>query len=152
MPLVTSSPRTRLIELIRTAWLRREVRFLVVGGGNAVLALGLFIVFHALLGHHVQYLVLLVPTYGCSVPIAFAAQRIIVFDTHGNAWVDFTRYCIVQLGGIGVNAVVLALAVEVVGLPVVIGQLVALVVTIVLTYFSHKLFSFRRPARPADAP
>ncbi|MCW2754126.1 MAG: GtrA-like protein [Marmoricola sp.] len=150
MPSVASSARVRLTGLIRTVWLRREIRFLVVGGANTVLGYGLFILFHALLGHHVQYLVLLLPTYGLSIPIAFASQRILVFDTHGNAWVDFARYTTVQLSSIGLNAAVLAVTVEVLGLSVVLGQMVALVVVVVVTYFSHALFSFRRPAQPAD--
>ena len=83
-----------------------------------------------------------------SIPIAFASQRILVFDPHGNVWVDFVRYCLVQLSSIGLNAAVLAFLVEVLGLPVVAGQTIALGVVIVMTYFSHLLFSFRRPAPP----
>jgi putative flippase GtrA len=135
-----------MFELIRTLWRRRELRFLVVGGANTVLGYGLFVVFHAVLGSQVPYLVLLVPTYAVSIPIAFTSQRLLVFDTHGNAWVDFARYTLVQLSSVGLNAAVLALLVEVAGLPVVFGQLVALAVVIVATYFSHALFSFRRPA------
>jgi putative flippase GtrA len=146
MPRPTSFTPANLPGLVRILWQRREFRFLVVGGGNTVMAYGLFVLFHALLADKVGYLLLLVPTYAVGVPIAFTCQRFLVFDTHGNALVDFARYTLVQLTSIGLNAAVLALMVQVLGMAVVIAQMVAIVVVVVLTYFSHALFSFRRPA------
>lgn len=150
MPRVASPARTRLTGLIRTVWSRRELRFLGVGGANTVMAYLLFVLFHALIGGSVPYLVLLVPTYAVAVPLAFTTLRMLVFDTHGNVWVDFGRYCLVQTSGFGLNAAVLAFLVGVLSFPVVAGQTVALLILIVVTYFSHLLFSFRRPAPPAD--
>ncbi len=139
-------PRTGLFGLVAGLWARREVRFLIVGGANTLMAWFLFAGSHAILGDSVPYLALLIPTYGIGIPIAFTSQRVLVFDTHGNAWVDFARYCLVQLSAIGMNAAVLAFMVELLNLPVLLAQTVAIGVVIVLTYFSHLLFSFRRPA------
>ncbi len=147
------SPRPEasgLFSTIDALWRRREVRFVVVGGLNTVAAWLLFAASHAILGDRVPYLALLIPTYGIGIPIAFSSQRILVFDTHGSVWIDFGRYCLVQLTAIGLNAAVLALAVEVLSLPVLIAQAVAIAVVIVLTYFSHSLFSFRRPDLATD--
>lgn len=133
------------VALLRALWARQEIRFLVVGGANTVLSFGVFTALHAVLGDSVPYLVLLVPNYAIAIPIAFVSQRVLVFHVQGNVLVDLVRYTSVQLTGIALNAGVLAFAVEVLGLPVVVGQAVAIVVLVVVTYFSHRFFSFRRP-------
>ncbi|HET6152424.1 MAG TPA: GtrA family protein [Marmoricola sp.] len=132
---------------IRTAWSRREVRFLVVGGLNTLLALVLFSGARLILGSGLPYLLLLVPTYGIGVPVAFTSQRLLVFDAPGgNAWVDFARYSMVQLTSVGLNALLLAGLVELLSVPVLVAQVVTLAVIVVVTYFGHLLFSFRRPS------
>jgi putative flippase GtrA len=131
--------------LIRAMWDRREVRFLVVGGLNTILGLILFAAAHVALGDHVPYLLLLGPTYGIGVPIAFTTQRVFVFRAHGgNVLGDFARYTLVQLTSIGLNALLLVLFVEVISAPVLVAQALTLGVIIVVTYFGHLLFSFRR--------
>lgn len=147
MPDDESRPaRSGLLGLVAAAWGRRELRFLAVGGANTVMAYLIFVGFHALLGDSVPYLVLLVPTYAVAVPLAFTSLRVLVFGTHGNVWLDFARYCLVQTSGFFLNAAVLALLVGWLSVPVVPAQLIALAILIVVTYFSHALFSFRRPA------
>ena len=134
-------------QLVRTAWSRREIRFLVIGGTNTVLGLGLFALFHAILGDDVPYVLLLVPTYGIGIPIAFALQRTFVFDAEGGNWlVDLARYTLVQLSSIALNAALLPALVELAGLPVLLAQTVTIGVIVVVTYVGHLNFSFRRPA------
>jgi putative flippase GtrA len=135
-----------MIRLVHGLWARREIRFLVIGGTNTVLGLGLFASFHALLGDDVPYLALLAPTYAVSIPIAFALQRTFVFDAEGGNWmVDLARYTFVQLSSIGLNALLLVAFVEWLDLPVLLAQTVTIAVIVVVTYFSHLMFSFRRP-------
>jgi putative flippase GtrA len=139
-----------MTQLVRDLWARREVRFLVIGGLNTLLGLGLFAAFHALIGDDVPYPLLLVPTYGVSIPIAFAMQRRFVFDAEGGSvLVDLARYTFVQLTSIGLNAVLLFMMVEFASLPVVLAQAITVAIIVVVTYFSHLLFSFRRPEAPA---
>jgi putative flippase GtrA len=131
--------------LIRATWGRREIRFLVVGGLNTLLALALFASSHLVLGPDVPYLALLVPTYGIGIPVAFATQRIFVFDAHGGSVVvDFARYTLVQLFSVVLNAGLLALFVEVISAPLLLAQVITLALIVVVTYFGHLLFSFRR--------
>ena len=140
-----------MLRLIRGLWARREIRFLVIGGTNTVLGLGLFAAFHELLGDDVPYLVLLLPTYAISIPIAFALQRSFVFDAEGGNWlVDLARYTFVQLSSIGLNALLLIAFVEWLDLPVLLAQTITIAVIVVVTYFSHLTFSFRRVTPPAD--
>lgn len=131
--------------LIRSSWGRREIRFVVVGGLNTVLALALFACAHLVLGPGVPYLALLVPTYAIGIPVAFATQRIVVFDARGGSvMVDFARYTLVQLFSVALNAGLLALFVEVISAPVLLAQTITVAIIVVVTYFGHLLFSFRR--------
>ena len=112
-------------------------------------ALFLFTASHLVLGSDVPYLVLLVPTYGIGIPIAFAMQRTLVFDAAGGSvLVDFARYTTVQLTSVGLNAALLVVFVEVLSIPVLIAQTLTLGVIIVVTYFGHLLFTFRRDPSP----
>ncbi|MFL6156076.1 MAG: GtrA family protein [Marmoricola sp.] len=136
---------------LRGLWARRELRFLVVGGFNTLFALVLFTASHLLIGDDVPYLVLLVPTYGIGIPVAFTMQRLLVFDTEGGSvLVDLARYTLVQLTSVALNAVVLTGLVELLSFPVLLGQVVTLVLIVVVTYFGHLLFSFKRPAEPEE--
>lgn len=144
--MAASSARSPEPGLIRATWARREIRFLVIGGFNTLFGLFLFTASHLVLGDDVPYLVLLVPTYGIGVPVAFTMQRMFVFAAHGGSvLVDFARFTTVQLTSIGLNAVLLVLFVEALSAPVLLAQTLTLAVIVVVTYFGHLLFSFRRP-------
>lgn len=123
---------------------RQAGLFLLVGGLSTVLGLGLFAGFHWLLGDHLSYQLVLVPTYAVGILVAFFLQRRLVFRVRGQVLTDLARFAFVQLGALGVNAVALTVLVELLGLPVLLGQVVALGVVAVVTYFAHVFFSFRR--------
>jgi putative flippase GtrA len=132
--------RSRLTSLAA----RQELRFVVVGGLNTLVGLGLFAVFHLLVGRRAGYLVALLLTYTVGTVFAFAMQRRLVFRVRGKALADLARFTTVQLAALVLNAVLLAFLVEVLALPVLVGQVCALAVVTVTTYFAHLLFSFRR--------
>jgi putative flippase GtrA len=124
---------------------RREFAFLVVGGANTVFSLAVFATLHATLGDRAPYLVLLVLTYAIGIVVSFVSQRVLVFRVQGRALGDFVRFAAVQVLAFALNALLLAAIVEIVGMPVVPAQAVALATVVVVTYFSHLHFSFRRP-------
>lgn len=131
-------------ELILAPWRREEVRYLIVGGFNTVVGLGLYAGFHALLGHQLGYLLVLIPAYAVGIVVSFFTQRIFVFGATGQVVTDFVRFTFVQLSGLALNAVVLALVHETTSIPAVPAQAISLFFVAVATYFSHKFFSFRR--------
>lgn len=137
-----SEPTSRALPLsgLGTLLARREVRFLVVGGGNTVLGLALFAGFHALVPH---YLAALVLTYAIGIVIAFLTQRLFVFGNAAPAFPAFLRFTAVQLTALALNAAVLTALVEWLDTPVVLAQAIAVVVVAVASYFAHLLFSFR---------
>lgn len=131
-------------ELILAPWRREEVRYLIIGGFNTVVGLGLYAGFHALLGHQLGYLLVLIPAYAVGIVVSFFTQRIFVFGATGQVVTDFVRFTFVQLSGLALNAVVLALVHETTSIPAVPAQAISLFFVAVATYFSHKFFSFRR--------
>ncbi|AWB91719.1 GtrA family protein [Aeromicrobium chenweiae] len=123
---------------------RRELRYLVVGGLNTAFCLAAFIVLDRLLGDAIHYMGTLVLAYAVGILTGFAAHRRFVFGVHGRLLGDFLRFTVVNLGGFAVNAALLPLLVEVVGIPPIPAQVLAIGCTVVVTYFGHALFSFKR--------
>jgi putative flippase GtrA len=78
---------------------------------------------------------------------AFVLHRRLVFRVTGNVLVDLVRFEMVYLGGLGINAILLPVLVEVAQLPVIMSQFLIVSVTALVSFFGHKHFSFRRPPR-----
>jgi putative flippase GtrA len=130
----------------------QRVAFLIVGGINTVVGLVLFIVFHFTLGDHVGYLGSLVLAYAVALAVAFSLHRRFVFRVRGHLLRDYARFVLVNLGAFGSNAVLLSAFAELTPLPVIPAQVLALGLTLVLSFFGHRLFSFRRPAEAVLDP
>ena len=136
-------PRRAVLDLVVAPWRREEIRYLIVGGFNTLVGLGLYAGFHALLGHQLGYLLVLIPAYAVGIVVSFLTQRYLVFGARGQVMAQFLRFTSVQLSGLALNALVLALIHETTSIPAVPSQAISLFFVAVATYFSHKFFSFR---------
>lgn len=123
-----------------------RVRFLAVGGTNTVVGYALFSAFTlwVFAGVPFGYLLSLILSYAISITLAFVLYRRFVFPVKGRIVSDFIKFVGVYLVAIGINAVLLPLLVEVVGLHPLLAQAISLVLTTLLSYFGHKYVSFRR--------
>jgi putative flippase GtrA len=139
----SAAPRGGLAALGRL-WRDERIAFLVVGGVNTVVGVAIFIAFTYVLRDRIGYMGVLVCSYAVAIVCAFTLQRTLVFRVRGHLLRDLARFTVVQLGALGVNAVLLPLLVEVAGVPVIPAQVIAVAISVVLTYTGHKLFSFRR--------
>jgi putative flippase GtrA len=72
-------------------------------------------------------------------------HRKFVFRVSGRILPDLARFELVNLGSLLLNAILLPLFVEVGSVAVVPAQFLATAVTVFLSYFGHRFFSFRRP-------
>jgi putative flippase GtrA len=136
---LTPGPLLRLIS-------DRRVAYLIVGTFNTANAFFIFIVAHLLLGNGFWgYMTSLLISHVIGVLCAFVLHRRFVFRVRGHVWLDLARFESVNLAALGVNAVLLPLFVEVVGLPVIVAQVIAGALVVFGTYFAHLMFSFRRP-------
>ena len=138
----TDQPPGLLLRLIKD----QRVAFLLVGGFNTLMGYSLFVLFQHLIGRHIPagYMVSLVCSYSVGVMIAFFMHRYLVFKVRGQFWLDFVRFVAVNTVGFGLNAVLLPVAVEVMGLQTFVAQGVVTLFVAVASYCGHKYFSFRR--------
>lgn len=127
----------------------RRVAFVLVGVFNTLNGFAVFVLLHRLFGDgFARYMAAMLGSHVVAVLCAFVLHRRFVFRVQGHVLLDLARFEVVNLGALGANAVLLPLFVELVGIPVVPGQLLAGGLTVIGTYVSHRLFSFRRG--PAD--
>lgn len=126
-----------------------KVAFVVVGAANTVIGTLWFVGFQSTVGTVAGYMTSLVLAHVAAVLCAFVLYRWLVFRVRGNVLRDLVRFEMVYLTALAVNAALLPLMVEVVGLDPIPAQLLIVFVTAVLSYVGHKNFSFRRPAGSA---
>ena len=129
-----------------------RVRYLVVGGFNTALCYGLFVAAEMSVGRVIGYLGSLYLSYTLAIVIAFSLHRRFTFRANGtgSVVVDFSRFTSVHIVALAVNTVALPVLVEFVGIPSVLAQAGIVAVTTVVSYFGHKLFSFRRTRQSSD--
>jgi putative flippase GtrA len=135
-----------VLRLIRRLLKDERVRFLIVGGFNTLFGFGLFVFFELVVGQYIGYLISLYSSYVIAVIVAFLLHRHFTYRVTGtgNIFIDFLRFAGVSLVALAVNTVALPLLVEVVGITPIISQALIVVITTLVSYFGHKLFSFRR--------
>lgn len=129
-----------LVRLLRD----RRVAFLMVGAINGGVGFSCFALAYSLFGGEIGYRGALVVAYAVAIGIAFILHRRFVFRVSGEVWSDFARFMLVNLRALVANALLLTASVELVRLPGLPAQLVALCVTVCISYLGHLTISFRR--------
>lgn len=141
-PAGMSGEKGPLFRLVRD----QRVAFLLVGGTNTAIGTFWFIFFQWLVQRYIGYMGVLLCAHVASVLCAFVLYRTFVFRVHGHILRDLARFEVVNLTSLGVNAVSLPFLVEVFHWPVLVSQLVITGVTMLVSFFGHRGFSFRRTA------
>lgn len=122
----------------------QRVAFLLVGATNTAVGAVWFIVFQALIQDRFGYMAVLGCAHVASVLCAFVLYRRFVFRVRGHVWRDLGRFEVINLGALAINAAFLPLLVEVAHLPVLASQLIIAAGTVLISFFGHRDFSFRR--------
>ena len=130
-----------LLRLVR----RQELAFAVVGAVNTAMGIGLTIGWLWVLGDAVPPSVAVAAAYATGVGIAFVLHRRLVFRVRGRVLRDFAGFLAVNSGGLVANALLLELAVTVLGFPRTPAAVVVMGTVAVGSYFGHRYISFRRP-------
>lgn len=128
----------------------QRIAFLLVGVTNTVVGTLWFVVFQFLIEQAVGYIPVLLCAHVAAVLCAFWLYRWFVFRVRGHVWRDLARFEMVNLSALGVNLVLLPLLVEVFDLPVLLSQLMITGATMLISFFGHRGFSFRRSADELD--
>lgn len=124
----------------------QRVAFLIVGAINTVVGTGWFVLFQLTVGTQFGYMASLACAHVAAVLCAFVLYRRFVFRVRGHVWLDLGRFEVVNLTSLALNAASLPLLVEILGLPPIPAQLLITLVTMCISWFGHRGFSFRRPA------
>jgi putative flippase GtrA len=144
-----AAPPGPLIRLVND----QRVAFLVVGGINTVVGFGIFIACSESVGHLVDQrlgkvagsLVTLGITHVLGMLFAFIMHRRFVFRVRGHVLRDLVRFESVYLTAGSINFVALPVLVEL-GMDRIPAQVIIVACAMLLTYFAHRHFSFRRGA------
>ncbi len=142
-PAGMSGPPGPLLRLVRD----QRVAFLLVGVTNTAVGTAWFVIFQFLLQARWGYMVVLLCAHVAAVLCAFVLYRRFVFRVTGHVWRDLARFEVVNLSALAFNVVTLPLLVEVAGMKVLLAQLVITGVTMLISFFGHRGFSFRRAGR-----
>lgn len=131
-------------DVIRRLWGNEQVRFLAVGGLNAVLAYAIFAGMYFLLAEHIHYMFILVLVTITSNLVSYMNQKFLVFRTRGRFLREFVRFVTVNLSGSGIGFVLFPVAIELLKMDPYVAQALIMVIAVTISYLGHKHFSFRR--------
>lgn len=134
--------RGPLLDLVKND----KIAFVIVGVANTAIGFFWFILFELTIGQIAGYMVSLLVAHVAAVLCAFVLYRTLVFRVTGHVLRDLLRFELVYLTALAVNAILLPISVEIVGIPPIPSQLLIVFITAVMSYVGHKYFSFRRPA------
>ncbi len=133
--------------VIRRAWARSEVRYLVVGGVCFAVDLGLLWLAHDALG-----LPLAIATpiaFLASFAVTYTLQKVIAFTSEARVAPSVLRYALlVAFNTLATTGIVWAIATA--GGGWVVGKIVAVAATTVFNYFAYRYWVFATP-RPRGA-
>jgi putative flippase GtrA len=144
-----SAPPGPLIRLVHD----QRMAFLMVGVVNTLVAFGIFVACSQSVGQYVDHrlgrisgsLVTVGISHVLTVLFAFVMHRRFVFRVRGHVLRDLVRFESVYLTALVINAVALPVLVEL-GLARIPAQAIIVASTMLLSYFGHRHFSFRRGA------
>jgi putative flippase GtrA len=141
---VTEDSGSGLLARARRLISTRAVRFILVGGFNSVFAYALFAALTLGTGAHIHYLVVLVVSTVISILEAYVMQRLVVWRVLGRWWRELVRFSGVYFVVLIVNAILLPVLHEFLGVPVLTAQALIMVVNAFGTFAIHRSFTFRK--------
>ena len=116
---------------------------MIAGGWNTVFGYGAYVGLLYLFHPWIHYMVIAVIANILSITMAYVTHKLFVFRTRGNVLREYLKF----YGVYGVTAafglVALPFCVEVLKVNVYMAPLLILGVTVVVSYFGHKHFSFK---------
>ena len=120
---------------------RKQIyRFTIVGILNTIVGYGTFFL---LLHFNLYYVFALLISHIVGVTHSFIWNKIWTFKSKGNLKIEFLRFISVYGVVFVVNLMILALIVEKLMFDPRIGQIFALGIITIISFFGHKYFSFR---------
>ena len=137
------SRRPRLERVVRFARRRREqILYLAVGGWNTLFGYAVWALFEYLLHDYLHYLVILVLSWPFAVVNAYLCYRHFVFKSKDSVLREFPRFSLVYLVTLAAGLLALPILLRTLPFNIYVIQAGYTVVVVILSYLSHKFFSF----------
>jgi len=138
--------------MTRLLW--QFARFLIVGLASFAIDYGLYVLLFQVLGVH--YLVASTISFSVSLIVNYILTLKFVFDARAERRIvrEFLAYIGLNIIALGLNQLILYLAVDVFGASPFVGKLIATAIVLVYNFISRKLLIERAgaPVEPAPAP
>lgn len=129
----------------------QRVAFLLVGGANTAFSTGMFVAL-ALAFPLTPSFILLTASWTVSLISVFFVYRKLVFRVRGHVLLDLSRFALVNLTSLLINVSLLSVFADILGFPRIPTQLAITFLSVIISYFGHRYFSFRRKHSPARFP
>jgi putative flippase GtrA len=125
-------------------WRRREWRYLLVGGFNTLVGYSLGVGLYLALSPLLHILVIGVIANFLAITVSFTTYKHLVFRTHGHWLEEYLRSYVVYGGTAVLGIMLLWLLVDGLRLPIWVAQGIAMLLTVIVSYFGLARFTFRR--------
>ena len=120
----------------------QTIRFILVGGFNALFSYIVFCMLVFFLGEQFRQICLIIQWISTSF-ISYISQRIFVFQSKGKILEEYMKCCATWIVGYLINATTLEVLFRA-GVNVYISQFIAQVVSAVISYFSFKYWALTK--------
>jgi putative flippase GtrA len=122
---------------------REQILYLAVGGWNTLFGYAVWALFEYLLHDYLHYLVILVLSWPFAVANAYFCYRHFVFKSKNSIWREFPRFSLVYVVTLLTGLLALPILLRVLPFNIYVIQAGYTAVVVVLSYLSHKFFSFK---------
>ena len=122
---------------------REQILYLVVGGWNTLFGYLIWALFQYLLHDYIYYLVILVIAWVPAVLNAYLCYRHFVFRSKGSVWRELPRFSLVYVVTLCISLIGLPILLRLLPFSIYVTQALFMAVMVVLSYLSHKYFSFK---------
>ncbi len=119
----------------------QSIRFILVGGFNAVFAYGVFCLLVYFAGEKWRQVCLVTQWFMTSF-ISYILYRIFVFQSKGKIWEEYIKCCTTWVIGYFINAATLEIFFRL-GLNVYLAQLTAQIIAAIVSYFAFKYWALK---------
>lgn len=121
---------------------REQILYLVVGGWNTLFGYGLWALMEYLLHDYLHYLVILILSWPFAVLNAYVCYRMFVFRSKASVWRELPRFSLVYVVTLCTALLALPALLRTLPFNIYVIQAGYTAVVVVLSYLSHKFFSF----------
>lgn len=122
---------------------KEKIMFLIAGAWNTIFGYFIFALLFYLLSAKVHYMILLAVSYIFSITNAYLSYKYFVFKTKGNVVTEYFRFYVIYGIAFLANLALLPVFVELLHVHPLMSQALIIVLTMIISYFGHKNFSFR---------